>query len=302
VLLDGAIGGEIHLHSPKEVQHHWSNAAFLGTSPSLLREIHCNYFKAGSQIATTNSYRLTKRRLAPPFEMPHTVHDMRKMAVEAARDSRQENCSGLVAGSLGPLFNSYRPDQDNLESFEDQVQQYVEYIVDLSDTDVLLFETVASLHHANVVLEAVKQAKPKQPAWISITVDDENGLKLRSGELVTDVRFIAESKLIEAILVNCSKPEAITNTLSVFREFGIPFGAYANGLTDVDAFVRTLDYSVVSRRADLLVDVYAEFVMEWIKHGATIVGGCCDIGPKHIEAIASKVASEGYELSVFPLR
>ena len=41
---------------------------------------------------------------------------------------------------------------------------------------------------------------------------------------------------------------------------------------------------------------YLKFVMEWVELGASIVGGCCAVGPEHIELIANKLKNTGYQI------
>ncbi|ORD94540.1 MMUM [Enterospora canceri] len=299
ILLDGGVGGEIFARAPKELKHHWGNAAFLGNGPEIAKNVHLDYFKAGSHIATANSYIGVKSRLIGKLTISKTAEEICKMALEAAQEARKENGSGLVAGSLGPLFNSYRSDQDVMHPFEVQVDLYSEYIKNLSDADILIFETVASIHHAQIILVAVKRNQPLKPVWISFTVDDNDGLKLRSGELLSDAKFIAESGLVDAVLVNCSMPEAISKSLTSLKEFCIPFGAYGNGFKDINAFIKTRDYTAIGHREDLKCQVYADFVIDWIKQGAQIVGGCCEIGPEYISTIAQRITDAGYELTKF---
>ena len=50
--------------------------------------------------------------------------------------------------------------------------------------------------------------------------------------------------------------------------------------------------SVATKMCETLIDQetydpqrYAEFVQEWLKMGAQIVGGCCATGPEHIAAL-----------------
>lgn len=298
VLLDGGVGGEIFAHVPDELKHYWGNAAFLGNGPEIARNVHSGYFKAGSQIATANSYLGVKSRRDPKLAISKTPEEMCKMALEAAQEARNENGSGWVAGSLGPLFNSYRSDQDTSQPFEVQVDLYSEYILNLSDADILIFETVASVHHAKVVLEAIKRVRPTKAVWVSFTVADNDGLKLRSGELVSDVKFVAESGMVEAVLVNCSKPKAISESLISLKEFGVPFGAYGNAFSNIDTFIKTCDYSTIHRE-DLKHQVYADFVIDWINEGAQVVGGCCEIGPEYISTIAQRVTDAGYKLAKF---
>ena len=52
------------------------------------------------------------------------------------------------------------------------------------------------------------------------------------------------------------------------------------------------DYSaktvIYERREELTGTRYADIVAGWIDDGATIVGGCCDMYPEHIEVLADR--------------
>ena len=47
----------------------------------------------------------------------------------------------------------------------------------------------------------------------------------------------------------------------------------------------------LEKRSNLRPDIYADFVDGWIKDGATIVGGCCEVGPAHIKELARRTKS-----------
>jgi homocysteine S-methyltransferase len=36
--------------------------------------------------------------------------------------------------------------------------------------------------------------------------------------------------------------------------------------------------------------------MHWLDQGASIVGGCCEIGPAHIGELARQIDGRGYEI------
>jgi len=101
-----------------------------------------------------------------------------------------------------------------------------------------------------------------------------------------------------AILLNCSPPEAITQGLPHIAGFGLPFGAYANGFTRIsEGFLGaapTVD--ALEQRGDLTPAAYAATAMGWIDAGATIVGGCCEIGPDHIAELARRIREAGHEI------
>ena len=101
------------------------------------------------------------------------------------------------------------------------------------------------------------------------------------------------------MLFNADIIKAVASGLEVLKGFGKPFGAYANGFTNISKdFLK--DKSTVqslSAREDVGPDAYAEIVMGWIGQGATIVGGCCEIGPAHIGEIARRVRADGHTLA-----
>ena len=48
---------------------------------------------------------------------------------------------------------------------------------------------------------------------------------------------------------------------------------------------------------DLTPEAYAAQCMAWIEAGATIVGGCCEVGPAHIVIWRKRlVDANGYEI------
>ena len=46
----------------------------------------------------------------------------------------------------------------------------------------------------------------------------------------------------------------------------------------------------------LSADAYAAFAMKWIGQGATIVGGCCEVGPAHIAKMAETITAAGHRI------
>jgi len=89
-------------------------------------------------------------------------------------------------------------------------------------------------------------------------------------------------------------PEAINQGLPELAKFGIPFGAYANGFTEIvndfDTIGATVD--ILTTRKDLTPDVYANYADGWAKLGATYIGGCCEVGPDHIAEMSRRFKGE----------
>ncbi len=107
-LLDGGMGQELVHRSGDMPTSLWATRVMLD-HPGMVEAIHADYFKAGATIATTNTYaihhdRLTKDGLDDQFT---TLH---RNALTEAKAARAAHGSGRIAGSIGPLVASYRPD------------------------------------------------------------------------------------------------------------------------------------------------------------------------------------------------
>jgi homocysteine S-methyltransferase len=137
-----------------------------------------------------------------------------------------------------------------------------------------------------------------RPVWLSVTVDDHDGSKLRSGEAVTDLSRVVAAYPVAAVLANCSVPEAMSDALAGLATLGLPFGAYANGFTHISGNFLSNAATVkeLTHRHDLTPEKYADFAMGWVEAGATIVGGCCEVGPAHIRHLAERLRAAGHAL------
>ena len=79
---------------------------------------------------------------------------------------------------------------------------------------------------------------------------------------------------------------------------GLPFGAYANGFSEISSLPLPNEVAApaYSHRHDLSPEKYTEFAMGWIDQGATIVGGCCEVGPAHIRHLAETLVAAGHQI------
>ncbi len=292
VLLDGGMGQELVARSGDAPTPLWSTQVMID-HPGLVRQVHEDYFNAGATVATTNTYAIHHDRLVK-FGLDDRFNALHMQALAEAAAARAAHGAGRIAGSLGPLVASYRPETH--PPLEESVSHYAEIARLLAPAvDFFLAETVASLAHARAVLEGALRGG--KPVWLSVTVDDEDGSRLRSGEAVADLESIVAGKA-EAVLANCSAPEAMAAALSVLGTFGLPFGAYANGFQQITKeFLKdnpTVD--ALHARPEMTPDRYADFALRWVGMGATIVGGCCETRPAHIAEIARRLRAAGHRI------
>lgn len=303
-ILDGGMSRElIRLKAPFK-QPEWSAQALI-EAPHMVLQVHREFAEAGADILTTNSYALV------PFHIGgdrfwKRAEELAALAGRLARTAADEvqSTTGrkvLVAGSLPPIFGSYRPDLFQ----QDQVWRYLKLLINgLSPyVDIWLGETLSLVAEAEAVIAAVDGHQ--KPIWISFNLEDSNeaaedgldDVRLRSGESVVEASRTVMRLGASALLFNCNRPELMgpaireAKTALNIQDHQIPIGVYANAFEP-----RANDYAanenVASIRSDLQSPMYTTIAKQWVDSGATIIGGCCGIGVEHIRELSKQLKEE----------
>ena len=281
ILLDGAMGQEIVSRGGGQGYGEWAVAA-LYDNPRLVKAIHTDYIQAGADVITTNNYSTTRTRLqyagmVDQFET--LVHTAGRLAVASRQEAATPDVR--IAASLPPLENSYRTADFQL-TFETMVTQYRE-LINLLDpyVDLYLAETLSTTLEARAVLTAA--ANRDKPVWLAWTLEDHGSSNLRSGEPLADALPTLAPFDVDAVLVNCCTPNSVTAALSSLRASDYTFGAFANGFAEIPDDWNAQDgVAQLETRDDLSPTRYADHAQQWLSAGASIVGGCCEVGPAHI--------------------
>lgn len=287
-LLDGGMGREILRMGAPFRQPEWSALSLMKT-PELVKKAHESFAAVGSEILTTCNYAVL------PFHLGEKRFFTEGAALTALSGQLAREVASTfgcrVAGSIPPLFGSYRPDL----FIPEQAPAILKIIIDAlsSHIDLWLVETTGSIREAEAVAKALSD--DNRPLWISFTILDGEKSKeeipcLRSGEKVIDAVKSAIKYGASAILFNCSQPEVMSTAVSATvhelknHNVDIPIGVYANAFPAQpdDAQANSQIHKI---RQDLDPTAYLDYVDIWCRLGATIIGGCCGIGPEHIAAL-----------------
>jgi 5-methyltetrahydrofolate--homocysteine methyltransferase len=267
------------------------------TRPDAIGSLHDEYFDAGADIASTNTFNATRISQAD-YALESAAADINLAAARIARASadRAAEADGRtrwVAGSIGPLNRtlSISPDVNDpakrAVTFDEVYEAYREQALALHEggVDIFLIETIFDTLNAKAAIKAVLDLEDEGleplPIWISGTITDRSGRTL-SGQTV----------------------EAFWNSVRHAR----PFAVGLNCALGADLMRPHL--ADLSRIADTLVAAYpnaglpnamgqydetaeetAAFLKEWAESGlVNILGGCCGTTPDHIRLIARAVA------------
>ena len=285
ILLDGAIGTEILRREVTWADHQ------LMSRPEFVRTIHTDYINAGAEIISTNSFQLCKRALFNHFR--DEAHRRRigagdldtrastllaqsvKLAIEA-REQTKANQPVAVAAAVTTLEWCFRPDLAPSDTQARTEYREIFEVVKDARADLVLLETVNSIHEAVTALKVAKEVG--LPFWVSF-VPTEKG-NLFTGETLKKAAAAMEKGGAEAMLLNCAPPDDISAGMKQLASATkLPIGAYAHiGRFDPPEWLFTEEYPPSKYMAESAA---------WKKMGATILGGCCGTTPEHIRQLNS---------------
>jgi 5-methyltetrahydrofolate--homocysteine methyltransferase len=321
LVLDGAMGTMIQSYGLQEADYRGelladhpvdmkgNNDILCLTRPEVIAEIHHDYFAAGADIVTTNTFNGTSVAQSD-YQASHLVHDINVAAAKLARQEADRFTAmdpgrpRFVAGSLAPTNRtcSISPDVNNPGhrniTFNELVQSYGEEAEALLDggVDILVVETVFDPLNAKAAVFAIDRILSQRglvdfPVWVSGTITDASGRTL-TGQ-TPEAFWISLAHANPAIFgLNCAlgatamRPfveeiSHVANTLvSVHPNAGLP-----NELGGYD------------ETPDQMAAIMADFAGAGLLN---IVGGCCGTTPVHIKAIAGAV--EGMAPRVVPAK
>jgi len=267
--------------------------------PDAVRAIHLEYFRAGADIVSTNTFSSTRIAQAD-YGMAEIAYELNaegaRLAREAARIAKDEDGrERFVAGALGPTNRtaSISPDVSDpgfrAITFDALRIAYTEQVRGLlaGGVDALLIETIFDTLNAKAAIFAIADELTTRglavPVMISGTITDRSG-RFLSGQtpeafwnsiahaapLSVGLNCALGAKEMRAHIAELSRVAA--TLICAYPNAGLPneFGGYDEGPEAMAA----------------LIDEFAASGL------VNIVGGCCGTTPEHIRAIARAVAGK----------
>lgn len=274
VLLDGALGTELERRGLKLPLPLWTTEALL-TAPELIRAVHQDYVAAGAHVITAATFRTTRWTLSKTG-MADRANELTKLAVRLARETcgyraaSSGPASTLVAGSIAPLEDCYHPELTPGDLVLQAEHRHNAQSLADAGVDIILVETQNSIREARIATHFARATRI--PVWVSFIVKSDTEL-LNGDSLREAVRTVVKYGA-EAVLINCTP-------LSISSQAAMNVSMHVHGQILIGVYPNALDHNISP----------ADFA-DWgcrMKAIADILGGCCGIGPEHIQALATKL-------------
>jgi homocysteine S-methyltransferase len=297
IILDGGLGSELVRRGQDISSTLWS-AELLVNNPQAIAEVHRAYLDAGAQCITSASYQASIAGFASIGVSAQHARDLFHFSIQITRKecdeflSQNPDCGyrPMVAASVGPYgafladgseyTGNYGVEDRTLVDFH---RQRLEWL-DQAGADVLACETIPSLQEASVLCELLKTVNT--PAWISFSCQNDHMLNDGSSIAEAAALFERHPKVV-ALGVNCSAPQTIAALIGRIKSNlpGKAIVVYPNSGEHYDAVTKT--WHGVETPLEC-----AAAARTWFDAGASIIGGCCRMGPAHIAAIATEMGDQ----------
>lgn len=288
LLLDGGLATQLEAQGCDISNDLWS-ASLLQSNPEAIVAAHRAFLDAGAECLATASYQASREGFGQHGLSCDEADALMLLSVALAKRARREAQSGAaIAASLGPFgamlhdgseyVGNYGVSSETLRDFHETRLK----LFDGAGVDVLALETIPSLQEAEVVSDLLRDCKT--PSWMSFSCRDNEHIS--DGALLSDAaRLFAGHPTVVAVGINCTSPQYVPALIAELRKSlsGKSILAYPNSGELYDAQSK-------SWRGTVTPGDCAAAARAWVAAGAKIIGGCCRMGPRHIEAMASMIS------------
>ena len=294
LIIDGALGTELERRGCNLDDPLWS-ARLLADNPDMIAAVHTDYLYACADCLITASYQATFQGLVRQGYTLAQAQKLIRSAVTLAKTvvdafwadpaNRVNRLKPLVAASVGP-YGAFLADRSEytgkyLLSEDELVAFHKERLKTLvsAGPDLLACETLPCFAEARALVRLLEDLDTP-PAWFSFSARD--GQHINSGESIRGcARWLDGKPCVAAIGINCTDPLHVSCLVKEIRSMtDKPVVVYPN---------KGRVYNDLTKawipKSDL--PSFGEMAAQWAKHGARLIGGCCQTTPEDIRQLAS---------------
>lgn len=295
LVLDGGLGTLLERGGHDLGSSLWS-ARLLVEAPEVIRAAHLEFYEAGARVGISSSYQVSYEALAALGHDHAATTSLLARSVKLVEEARDEYLANrplgwgevtpplFTAASVGPYGAMLADGSEYTGRYGvgvDELRRWhrprLDALID-AGADVLAIETIPSLTETEAVLRELSGSG--SAAWLAFTVAEGS---LRSGDAFSEAcAMAAEVAEIVAIGINCSDPSEVSGAIDAAVAASTkPIVVYPNSGERWDA---------QNRRWLGEAGFPDSAVRQWIARGATLIGGCCRVGPAEVRAIAAAAA------------
>ncbi|MEM7337772.1 MAG: homocysteine S-methyltransferase family protein [Actinomycetota bacterium] len=275
ILIDGGTGTEIEKRGITTVEHAWSSTGALD-NPDIVRGVHEDYLRAGAELVISNTFSTSRHALTNAGLGEHFERLNREGVILAREAAAGAGRDVLVAGGITHWhWTMAEPDRDELwTNVADQAR-----IMADAGADLLILEMMADVDRTLAILDAARTSG--LPVWVGfstkVAADGTVWLYDETALLADGVKAMASADVPVLAIMHTEVVDVDPSLDVVDQHWTGPVAVYAHSGLFVEP--NWIFDGVIS------AEDHAAAVGRWIDRGVQVIGGCCGIGPDHIEAL-----------------
>jgi len=291
-ILDGGMGQELLNRGLKPKGTLWSAHALIDKEcHQMVIDAHLDFINAGAEVIVTTTFTARKNRLIQN-NCEKYFEKINIKAVELAQKARDiSKKEVLIAGGLPNQRQTYSADLgENLDFIEKNFYEQAKLLK--NGIDFFYLDVMSSGLECEIALKAIESYN--LPVLVGVHLKD-NG-KLPSGEKIIDIFEKYKNKNWIGIIMACISPRAYELVINDLQKIDMPYGFKLNAFKKIpdNYSVASKDEwgnagnptTVLGKNTDLDESKFYEYAKKFMKDGARILGGCCEIRPSHIKEIS----------------
>ena len=278
VFLDGGMGTQLQERGlkPGETPELWNLSR-----PDDIKAVHSAYLAAGADIVYANTFGAN----AAKYHADAPLADVVSAGVALAREAvKTAGGKRFVALDVGPTGRLLKPAGDfefdaAYDAFAKEVRLGAE-----AGADLVVVETMGDAYELKAAVLAAKE-NSSLPVLATVALGEDG--KLLTGADVECVAAILEGLHVDALGLNCGfgPDKMLPFVKRLAAVTSLPIAVKPNaGLPKVEGGKTIFTVGP---------DEFASDVIELVKAGASIVGGCCGTTPAHIGKVVESLGERG---------
>jgi S-methylmethionine-dependent homocysteine/selenocysteine methylase len=288
VILDGGTGTDIQRRGAAMNGETWC-AEVNATHPDIVEAVHRDYIQAGAHAITANTY-ATSPLSFNAYGRDEDLLDLDRRAVAIAKKAAA-GTNVAVAGSIS-VMRPVIPGSDRIDAQRTWAEAHARQLfkakaenLKAAGVDFLIMEMMRDGDYSLWASEAA--IATGLPVWIGIAVERGKDGALygysRADQRFEDFGARLAALKPAAICIMHTSPNDTDEAIPILKTFwpGV-IGAYPES-----GYFTMPDWQFVDIIPPNLLLAKAK---AWKDMGAAILGGCCGIGPAHIEVLAKEFA------------
>jgi S-methylmethionine-dependent homocysteine/selenocysteine methylase len=280
VIIDGGTGTDIQRRGAPMHGETWCAEVNL-THPEIVRATHRGYLEAGAEIVTANTF-ATSPLLFNALGRDADVAKIDRAAVRLAREAGAEVVAGSFSVMRPVTSGSDRSPQKDWSENEalPLVRRKAEGLAE-AGCDLIIMEMMRDLDYSLWATEAA--VATDLPVWVGVSTEHREDGRLagfnRHDWALEDIVSALMSTGAKLCAVMHTSPNDMSEALDIVRaRWSGPLGAYPES-----GYFRMPDWQFENV---IPPDELVAQARGWKSKGVTVLGGCCGIGPEHIEKLS----------------